>query len=969
MSVANRKEFVACVTKSKAIPEKKLTAWLEVVDEEDPKKIAAKLVRDKLLTAWQAKFLISGRSRLSVGNYILRSRISRDELGDKFEAIHSQLNRKVVIQVFPSSIAENEALLKKLLKKLRQITELDHPNLVHIYDVDQESERYFLVAEYVEGKTLDSVSPSDLTDTEIAGIIAGVASGLSYAHQSDIVHGNVTAENIFVTPDGKTELQGFPSAVLISETSGQEKKVSKSRDFLRLAKIGSALLKEMPKASRSEHFAEIAAMVVGLKDKEKRDARMASLTDWVTAHLEDETKSSGIQLQPEDDSFVSDTSDAGEGDFDSPMATVPQTTLKKKKKAAEPTEPDSDDRGLLKSMWEDRRAAFIACAAALFLSLIGGLVAIGYTLTSGSDSGANTQVALNGKPTPNGKQDLGGRQNLGGKESVPLATSNAAEGALSLDDRKLKSSNETLDPEANRKKLAEFFAKRDGVKPASEEPPKLTQKQRNQKGRQENGTAAVAQKTADANLAKPEPSPKSDDPAIEAKTDVDAKPPSETGVQTANITGMTNLEAIKGVGPKIQSYLNDGGVETMEQLAAMSPTDVQAAMVKGNWKGPSQVKEAADWIAQAKKIIGDSSPMKQSAASPPSPAATTSKASNKSAAAPKAPPKIGNPFEKFAKRVGLPEVTETSDLKMGNLVIAKNHLLGLQLLAGPEISRSKIDLKLNRSENDKQLWNVELRPKRSDPIAIAQFQKTPTEMKFRWLPEAAKNKNAAALRNCMLKLSTPKDALWLALRVPVSIENFKFVDSQGFVKAEAEIDSLPNPSVLKTELQPIIMKVKTNERKAIAPSYHPRKITKREPGKIFFQRSETRRFFYVEVTADIRKKSRFTAQMMLAFPKRNPQQVRSAKDLDDIAKAIELQRAEAKNNYQGSLEAQKPEGMATSEFNSLKKEAKDNFDNLENLAKISIQNIAVVKELLGKKIKLEVYFEMEGHRIVVAESK
>ena len=303
MSVATRKEFIACVTKSKAIPEKKLTAWLEVVDEEDPKKIATKLVRDKLLTPWQAKFLLTGRSRLSVGNYLLRSRISRDALGDKFEAIHSQLNRKVVIQVFPSSIAKNEPLLQKLLKKLRQVTELDHPNLVHIYDVDQESERYFFVAEYVEGTTLDLVSPSDLTDTEIASIIHGIASGLSHAHQSEILHGNVTAENIFVTPDGKAELQGFPSATLSNETDGKAKTITKSSDFLRLAKIGSTLLKEMPKASRSEDFSEIAAMVVGLKDDDKREANMASLEDWVTTNLGDDAASFDIQLQPEDDSL------------------------------------------------------------------------------------------------------------------------------------------------------------------------------------------------------------------------------------------------------------------------------------------------------------------------------------------------------------------------------------------------------------------------------------------------------------------------------------------------------------------------------------------------------------------------------------------------------------------------------------------------------------------------------------------
>ena len=955
MSVATRKEFIACVTKSKAIPEKKLTAWLEVVDEEDPKKIATKLVRDKLLTPWQAKFLLSGRSRLSVGNYLLRSRISRDALGDKFEAIHSQLNRKVVIQVFPSSIAKNEPLLQKLLKKLRQVTELDHPNLVHIYDVDQESERYFFVAEYVEGTTLDLVSPSDLTDTEIASIIHGIASGLSHAHQSEILHGNVTAENIFVTPDGKAELQGFPSATLSNETDGKAKKITKSSDFLRLAKIGSTLLKEMPKASRSEDFSEIAAMVVGLKDDDKREANMASLEDWVTTNLGDDAASSDIQLQPEDDSFVSDSSVGGAGDFDSPMATVPQTTLKKKKKAAETSEPEEDERGFLKRMWEDKRAAFIACAATLLLSVTGGLGALGYALTAGSEEPPKSQVVLNDK------------KDVAQVKDAPLATTNAAEGALSLANREMKPTNAALDPEANRKKIAELYAERnggkvapDGGKAAPEEPKALTRKQKNQQRRRKR---ALAEKAASADPAQTEAAASSDDPAMEESIDVVADTPSETVTPASDLPEITNLQLIDGIAGATETSLNASGVQTIQQLAKMSPAEIQAALVKGNFKGRNKTNKAPAWIAQAKKIIGDDSPMKESTAAAAAAAAT------KSAAATKKPAAAANPFEKFTKLVDLPEATDTSDLKIGNLVIAKNHLLGLQLLAGPEIAKNKIDLKLNRTENDKQLWDVELGVKRSDPIAVAQFQKTPTEMKFRWLPAAAENKNVTALRNCMLKLSTPKDSQWLGLRKPVSIENFNFVDDQGFVKTEVEIGSLPNPSALKVELQPINMKVKTDEARAIALSYHPRQITKREPGRIFFHRAESSRYLYVEVAADIRKKARFSAQLMLAFPNRNPQQLRSAADLVDIARAIEPQQAEAMNVYQQSLTATKPKDMVAAEFNRLKKEAKDKSNQLNKLATVSSQNILVAKEFSGKKIQLEVYFEMEGHRIVLANSK
>ena len=589
-------------------------------------------------------------------------------------------------------------------------------------------------------------------------------------------------------------------------------------------------------------------------------------------------------------------------------------------------------------MWEDKRAAFIACAATLLLSVTGGLGAIGYALTAGSEEPPKSQVALNDK------------KDVAQVKDAPLATTNAA-----------------LDPEANRKKIAELYAERnggkvapDGGKAVPEEPKALTRKQKNQQRRRER---ALAEKAASADPAQTEAAASSDDPAMEESIDVVADTPSETVTPASDLPEITNLQLINGIAGATETSLNASGVQTIQQLAKMSPAEIQAALVKGNFKGRNKTNKAPAWIAQAKKIIGDDSPMKESTAAAAAAAAT------KSAAATKKPAAAANPFEKFTKLVDLPEATDTSDLKIGNLVIAKNHLLGLQLLAGPEIAKNKIDLKLNRTENDKQLWDVELGVKRSDPIAVAQFQKTPTEMKFRWLPAAAENKNVTALRNCMLKLSTPKDSQWLGLRKPVSIENFNFVDDQGFVKTEAEIESLPNPSALKVELQPINMRVKTDEARAIALSYHPRQITKREPGRIFFHKAESSRYLYVEVAADIRKKARFSAQLMLAFPNRNPQQLRSAADLVDIARAIEPQQAEAMNVYQQSLTATRPKDMVAAEFNRLKKEAKDKSNQLNKLATVSSQNILVAKEFSGKKIQLEVYFEMEGHRIVVANSK
>ena len=184
--------------------EEAVDSWMSRVDDEDSKTIAAKLVRDKLLTQWQAKMLLTGRTRLSLGNYLLRSRINRSELGDRFEAIHRQLGRKVIIQIFPASINKDEELRSRALRAMQQMTELDHPSLVHVYDVDQEGERFFVVTEFLDGTLLSELPRGELKDSDVASIIADLVAGVEYAHEQGVIHGNILQENIRVTAESRS---------------------------------------------------------------------------------------------------------------------------------------------------------------------------------------------------------------------------------------------------------------------------------------------------------------------------------------------------------------------------------------------------------------------------------------------------------------------------------------------------------------------------------------------------------------------------------------------------------------------------------------------------------------------------------------------------------------------------------------------------------------------------------------------
>lgn len=885
MAVASRKEFVACVAKSNVVPTDKLKAWLSVVDDEDPKKVAAKLVRDQLLTPWQAKFLLSGRSRLSVGNYLLQTRVARDELGDKFEAIHSQLNRKVIIQVFPSELSEKQALLPRLLTKLRQITELDHPNLVHVYDVDQESTRYFLVTEFVDGTTLDLISPKDLSDSAIAVIIQGIASGLAHAHTAGIIHGSVTTENIIVTPDGKAELQGFPSGTVNGTVDAAN--FTAGHDMQQLGAIGETLLKELPESLRSEEFESFKSMIIGLKDQAQRDASLQMLDDWIAARSFADAAASATLIQSSEYSTIGPETSAGDSVFDPTTASPTMNEFEKNQPIGDST--DAAPNGFLETMWHDKRVTFLAALAGIFLVAAGTIGALGYAFSVGTAPDNQVVVSKDNsrKKTNRPKNTL----------NAPLAVGNTAEGLLA-GKRDLKPGDDALDPEANRKKIAEFFAGRDVV---------------------ETGKKTGRKKWKKSKSKKP-----------------DSAAPTPPVLPRPRDTKSTQAKSTQAKPPKIARSNRSTSNSADLQTNRTKPTPSGAAAVSSQTVNPGKNTQRPE---------------------------TKKSAKSKSKTKPSPPSTISKPFKTLVQQTDLPETADISDFKIADLTIASHQLLGLDLLAEPAIARNKIGFQLNRSASDKQLWDVELSQKRGAPIAVAQFQKTPTEFKFRWLPSAVKNDNANYLRNCKLKLSVPKDSAWLGLRSPILIDDFSFSGDKATIKVETELNWLPNPTEIKIELQ--TFKIGGRDDKV---SFTPREITKRGPGRIFFRDNESERFFFINVTADIRKKTRLQAQMMVLLPNGAPQPLRSTNDLAEFANAIGMKKTEADYQYEQSKIAKKPKNMETQEFNRLKDEAESNAKRLGKMFELS-KNYFDLGKLLSKQIiPLVIYFDMNGHRIVIAES-
>jgi serine/threonine protein kinase len=891
MAVASRKEFIACITKSNVIGAEKLNDWLSTVDDQSPKKIAIKLVRDKLLTPWQAKFLIAGRSRLIVGNYVLQARISSDELGDKFEALHKNLNRKVVIQFFPSTIAQNASLLKELLEKIQQITELDHPNLIHVYDVDHENDRYFLVTEYVKGQSLDSIPAQQVSETNVARIIAGIANGLVYAHQCDIVHGNVNAQNIIVTATGDAALQGFPSATLTGQTNASLQQPNPTDDLKNLVRIGLSLLQQLPDKARSNQHPELSRMFLGLAEPQTRTKGLKRINNWVLNHATQSQGSkvlsqmpgySSLSHRPGSESASSDVSieQANVATKDSQFSVNQNDRSETKTDSSNAT---SLPRNLINTRKprpsSNRWPHWIALAGMIAVLLVGGLTAMGtlfsstdvpsHVVDSGTsdappaDTGNAVATVPDGVPADSPKKH-DGNVNLANDSHDTITHKLEAAADTLITDRLVLPGDEVLNPDTNRQKLKDFFAKRDGKQ-----------------------SDLASQNAADQSRG---PNGK-------------RTPPSTKNADSPQSPLVKNPVSKKKSKP--------------ESLSAKAKTSKSASQRRPTKEKPSK----------------------------------------------ETPPLGHDSFALFPARFDLPDPTNTSDLKIGNLVLPSNSLLGLELLAQPIIARGKIDFRMQRSLENKQLWNVDLHPKRGDHVTVAQFQKTANAFLFRWLPEAAQREEVNYLRNAKIKLFTPQEFAWVGLRKPVVIRGFSFQPDATTAQAMVSLDWLPNAEAMKIQLQPF-----TTGQKDDDVGFAPREITAKSPARIFFRKKQQDRFFFIEVVVNVRKKLTFEAKMKLRLPNETTKHVRYHSDIKSFSDAIGAEKIRADRQVKKSRGAAKPKNLDAKEFAKLKSEIAKRARDVNRALGVSRKYTGLARKLAGIEIPVLIYFDMDGHRIEIAKS-
>lgn len=130
------------------------------------------------------------------------------------------LDRQVAIKTFKID-ANDEDAVKRFNREAKAVTSLSHPNIVSIYDVENEGEFYYLILEYVEGMTLKDymIKNPRIPIETIVHIAKQISEGLSHAHQNGIIHRDIKPQNILMKEDLTCKITDFGIARAYGDTT------------------------------------------------------------------------------------------------------------------------------------------------------------------------------------------------------------------------------------------------------------------------------------------------------------------------------------------------------------------------------------------------------------------------------------------------------------------------------------------------------------------------------------------------------------------------------------------------------------------------------------------------------------------------------------------------------------------------------------------------------------------------------
>ena len=185
-------------------------------------------------------------------------------MGIVYEAEDTRLGRHVALKFIPEHLVKDKRALERFTREARAASQLSHPNICTIHDIDDNNGRPFIVMEKLEGQSLKqriqatrgaSGQPQPMDLEELLDIAVQVADALAASHAKGIVHRDIKPANIFIMPNGQVKILDFGLAKLSKDGKlGMATDSSPEESLTQVGVIPGTAVYMSPEQARSENL-------------------------------------------------------------------------------------------------------------------------------------------------------------------------------------------------------------------------------------------------------------------------------------------------------------------------------------------------------------------------------------------------------------------------------------------------------------------------------------------------------------------------------------------------------------------------------------------------------------------------------------------------------------------------------------------------------------------------------------------